>query len=127
MTAKEIVDTIDAEMPVEPVGSNYSGEVALRYRYRDGSGEIGVVASVTKPFCGDCTRLRLSPEGTIYTCLFSNIGTDLREALRSGADDKVLRLMVEGVWARREDRYSENRASLTAPVRDKVEMYHIGG
>ena len=125
--ADEIVARIDAEMPLEPVESNYRGEVALRYRYADGGGEIGVIASVTKPFCGDCTRLRLSPEGSIYTCLFTSRGTDLRAPLRDGASDEDLRSLVTSVWNVREDRYSEIRTSLTEPVRDKVEMYHIGG
>ena len=125
--ADEIVARIDAEMPLEPVESNYRGEVALRYRYADGGGEIGVIASVTKPFCGDCTRLRLSPEGSIYTCLFTSRGTDLRAPLRDGASDDDLRSLVTSVWNVREDRYSEIRTSLTEPVRDKVEMYHIGG
>jgi cyclic pyranopterin phosphate synthase len=125
--ADEIVARIDAEMPLEPMDGNYRGEVALRYRYADGRGEIGVIASVTKPFCGDCTRLRLSPEGSIYTCLFSSQGTDLRTPLRDGAGDDELRSLITSVWNVREDRYSETRTSLTSPVRDKVEMYHIGG
>ena len=127
VSADEIVAIIDAEMPLEPVESSYRGEVALRYRYRDGSGEIGVIASVTKPFCGDCTRLRLSPEGKIYTCLFANIGTDLRGPMRGGATDEELRELIAGVWRVRRDRYSEERADMTEPMRDKVEMYHIGG
>ena len=127
VSADEIVAIIDAEMPLEPVESNYRGEVALRYRYRDGSGEIGLIASVTKPFCGDCTRLRLSPEGKIYTCLFANIGTDLRGPMRGGATDEELRELIAGVWRVRRDRYSEERADMTEPLRDKVEMYHIGG
>ena len=127
MPADEIVATIDAELPLEPVDANYSGEVAMRYRYRDGGGEIGIIASVTKPFCGDCTRLRLSPEGRIYTCLFSSDGTDLRAPLRSGARDDEIRALITGVWGRRTDRYSEERASMTEPTREKVEMYHIGG
>ena len=124
--ADEIVAMIGAEMPLEPVESGYRGEVALRYRYRDG-GEMGVIASVTKPFCGDCTRMRLSPEGSIYTCLFSNVGTDLRGHMRSGATDDDLQAIIRGVWSVRSDRYSEERASMTEPLRDKVEMYHIGG
>ena len=127
VSADEIVAIIDAEMPLEPVESNYRGEVALRYRYRDGSGEIGLIASVTKPFCGDCTRLRLSLEGKIYTCLFANIGTDLRGPMRGGATDEELRELIAGVWRVRRDRYSEERADMTEPLRDKVEMYHIGG
>jgi cyclic pyranopterin phosphate synthase len=124
--ADEIVARIDAEMPLEPVGSGYRGEVALRYRYRDGGGEVGVIASVTRPFCGDCTRLRLSPEGRLVTCLFATLGTDLRGPVRSSASDADLERLIRGVWAVREDRYSEQRASMTEP-REKVEMYHIGG
>ena len=127
--ADEIVALIDAEMPLVPVESNYPGEVALRYRYADGEGEIGVIASVTKPFCGDCTRLRLSPEGQMFTCLFGSAGTDLRGPLRDGATDEELASLAGGVWRVREDRYSEERASLTEALRtrDKVEMYKIGG
>jgi cyclic pyranopterin phosphate synthase len=125
--ADEMFAMIDAEMPLEPIDSNYRSEVALRYRYRDGGGEIGIIASVTKPFCGECTRLRLSPDGSIYTCLFSNLGTDLRGPLRSGATDEDLAALISRVWSRRQDRYSEERASMTKPLRDKVEMYHIGG
>ena len=124
--ADEIVARIDAEMPLEPVESGYRGEVALRYRYRDGGGEVGVIASVTRPFCGDCTRLRLSPEGRLVTCLFATLGTDLRGPVRSGASDADLERLIRGVWSVREDRYSEERASMTEP-REKVEMYHIGG
>ena len=124
--ADEIIARIDAEMPLEPVGSGYRGEVALRYRYRDGGGEVGVIASVTRPFCGDCTRLRLSPEGRLVTCLFATLGTDLRGPVRSGASDADLEQLIRGVWSVREDRYSEQRASMTEP-REKVEMYHIGG
>lgn len=124
--ADEIVARIDAEMPLEPVEGDYRGEVAVKYRYRDGGGEIGVIASVTKPFCGDCTRLRLSPEGRLVTCLFATLGTDLRTPLRAGASDAELTDLVTKVWGVREDRYSEERASMTEP-REKVEMYHIGG
>ena len=127
VSAAEIFEIINSELPIEPVESNYPGEVALRYRYSDGSGEIGIIASVTKPFCGNCTRLRLSPEGTIYTCLFSNAGTDLREPLRSGVSDEDIIRIINGVWGSREDTYSEDRAYLSVPIKDKVEMYHIGG
>ena len=127
VSADEIAATIDAELPLEPVEANYRGEVAVRYRYRDGSGEIGIISSVTKPFCGDCTRLRLSPEGSIYTCLFATAGTDLRGPLRAGAGDTELEGIVRRVWGVRDDRYSEERASMTEPLREKVEMYHIGG
>ena len=125
--ADEIVAMIDAEMPLEPVDASYKGEVAKRYRYRDGGGEIGIIASVTMPFCGDCTRLRLSPEGSIYTCLFSSTGTDLRGPLREGATDEEIVATLRRTWSGRADRYSEERASLTEPRRQKVEMYHIGG
>ena len=125
--ADEIVAMIDAEMPLEPVESGYRGEVAMRYRYRDGGGEMGVIASVTKPFCGDCTRIRLSPEGSIYTCLFSGVGRDLRGPIREGATDDELEAIVRGTWRARTDRYSEERSSMTEELRaqEKVEMYHI--
>lgn len=125
--ADEIVAMIDAEMPLEPIESNYRGEVAERYRYRDGSGEIGIIASVTRPFCGACTRMRLSPEGSIYTCLFATKGTDLRGPMRDGATDEELTQIILGVWGRRVDRYSEERFDQTEPRARKVEMYHIGG
>ena len=127
--ADEIVAMIAAEMPLEPVESGYRGEVAMRYRYRDGGGEMGVIASVTKPFCGDCTRIRLSPEGSIYTCLFSGVGRDLRGPVRDGATDDELEEIVRGTWRGRTDRYSEERSSMTEELRaqEKVEMYHIGG
>ncbi len=127
VSADEIVAMIDAEMPLEPLESSYRGEVARRYRYRDGGGEIGVIASVTKPFCGDCTRLRLSPDGHLYTCLFASVGTDLRGPMRDGVSDGELEAIVRGTWSRRTDRYSEERASMTEPRREKVEMYQIGG
>ena len=125
--AEEIVSRIDAEMPLEPIGANYPGEVAARYRYKDGGGEIGVIASVTKPFCGDCTRLRLSSDGKIYTCLFASLGTDLRAPMRDGATDDDIEAIIRKTWLVRDDRYSEIRTSDTAPDRKKVEMYHIGG
>lgn len=128
--ADEILSKIDAEMPLEPIKASYGGEVAQRYRYRDGSGEIGVIASVTRPFCGDCTRLRLSPEGSLYTCLFASTGTGLRDPLRAGATDAEIVDLITEVWRRRDDRYSEDRSSMTEGLRkkmEKVEMYHIGG
>jgi GTP 3',8-cyclase len=126
--ADEIVAMIDAELPLEPIGSNYKGEVARRYRYRDGGGEIGLVTSVTKPFCGACNRLRLSAEGSIYTCLFATKGTDLRAPLRAGASDDELEQIVRNTWGIRTDRYSQIRTQLTEEQRgQKVEMYHIGG
>ncbi len=129
VSAAEIVRAIDAELPLEPVESNYPGEVANRYSYRDGSGEIGVIASVTMPFCGDCTRARLSTDGKLYTCLFASGGADFREKMRSGATDEELLAYISNIWSRRADRYSEERTEL-APrqnSRQKVEMYHIGG
>ena len=129
VSADEIIERINAEMPLEPIEANYKGEVALRYRYRAGGGEIGVIASVTKPFCGDCARARLSTDGKLYTCLFANYGTDLRGPMRGGASDDDLRDLITGVWGRREDRYSELRSNFTKLESQpkKVEMYQIGG
>ena len=129
VSADEIIARIDAEMPLEPLESNYSGEVAERYRYRDGEGEIGVIASVTRPFCGACTRLRLSTDGQIFTCLFASKGTSLRDPMRVGASDDELQDLITNIWGRRADRYSEERAAATPamPRPDKVEMYQIGG
>jgi cyclic pyranopterin phosphate synthase len=124
--AAEIVATIDAELPLEPIEPNYRGEVARRWRYADGSGEIGVIASVTQPFCGDCTRARLSAEGRLYTCLFAVRGHDLRALVRGGASDEELHEEIGRVWARRGDRYSELRSAATADL-PKVEMSYIGG
>jgi GTP 3',8-cyclase len=124
--AAEIVRTIGAEFPLEPVDAEYRGEVAQRYRYRDGAGEIGVIASVTQPFCGDCTRARLSADGKLYTCLFAVRGHDLRAVLRAGASDAELDAAVRAVWERRGDRYSELRTERTSSLR-KVEMSYIGG
>ncbi|MEW5991984.1 MAG: GTP 3',8-cyclase MoaA [Chloroflexota bacterium] len=126
VAASEIVAAIDAELPLEPVEANYRGEVAGRWRYRDGSGEIGVIASVTRPFCGDCTRARLSAEGKLYTCLFSATGTDLRAPLRSGATDADLRERLERAWGARTDRYSELRTEATSHL-PRVEMFALGG
>jgi cyclic pyranopterin phosphate synthase len=125
--AKAIVEQIDAVMPLEPIGRSYRSEVALRYRYRDGGGEIGLIASVTMPFCGACSRMRLSPEGEIYTCLFATQGTDLRAPMRAGATDDELEQIIRQTWGARVDRYSEERSQLTEPRDPKVEMYHIGG
>ncbi len=124
--AAEIVRTIGAEFPLEPVEAGYRGEVAERYRYLDGAGEIGVIASVTQPFCGDCTRARLSADGKLYTCLFAVRGHDLRAVLRAGARDDELDAAIRSVWERRTDRYSELRTEQTAKLR-KVEMSFIGG
>jgi len=124
--AAEIIAIIGGQWPVEPVAASYPGEVARRYRYRDGAGEIGVIASVTQPFCRGCTRARLSAEGSLYTCLFAGAGHDLRGPLRGGASDEALRAQVASVWTRRADRYSELRSLATRP-KQKVEMSHIGG
>ena len=126
VSAVEIVRAIDAEMPLEPVDPNYRGEVAQRYRYKDGGGEIGIIASVTQPFCGNCTRARLSSEGLLYTCLFGIRGTDLRAPMRAGKSDEEISEIVHRVWRKRTDRYSEIRTEETAH-RPKVEMSHIGG
>jgi cyclic pyranopterin phosphate synthase len=126
VSAAEIVNMINAEMPLEPVDANYRGEVAARYRYKDGSGEIGVISSVTQPFCGDCTRARLSPEGALYTCLFGRSGHDFRALLRGGKTDEEIATFLRKVWRVRDDRYSEIRTLETARL-PKVEMSHIGG
>jgi cyclic pyranopterin phosphate synthase len=124
--AAEVIETIGRAWPVEPEAPTYPGEVAERYRYLDGKGEIGVIASVTRPFCGDCTRARLSAEGKLYTCLFSAVGHDLRDPLRSGASDADLAAGVAGIWAGRDDRYSERRAAATDRL-PKIEMFALGG
>ena len=124
--AAEIIAMINAEMPVEPVEPNYRGEVAGRWRYRDGSGEIGVIASVTQAFCRDCTRARLSAEGLLYTCLFATRGCDLRALLRGGASDAEITAAIAAVWRGRTDRYSEIRSSETVGLH-KIEMSYIGG
>jgi cyclic pyranopterin phosphate synthase len=124
--ADEIVARIDAEMPIEPLGSQYRGEVANRWRYRDGAGEVGLIASVSQPFCGDCTRARLSAEGKLYTCLFSADGHDLRAIVRGDATDADLQEAIARVWRIRSDRYSELRTAATADL-PRVEMYAIGG
>jgi cyclic pyranopterin phosphate synthase len=123
---QELVGRIDAELPLEAVPPAYPGEVARRYRYRDGSGEIGVIASVTRPFCGDCTRLRLSAEGKLYKCLFATDGFDLRTLIRAGADDDALQSALADLWSRRDDRYSEERA-IARPAKRRIEMSYIGG
>ena len=127
--AAEIIQRIDAEMPLEPVDSNYPGEVANRYRYRDGQGEIGVISSVSQPFCANCTRSRLSTDGKLYTCLFANTGISLRDEMRAGASDDDLKNLIARIWTRRTDRYSEERTELAAlqNAPAKVEMYQIGG
>jgi GTP 3',8-cyclase len=137
--ASEIVSAIDAEMPIEASAASYRGEVATRWRYRDGTGEVGLIASVTQPFCADCTRARLTADGQLYTCLFGNHGHDLRAPLRTGATDDELRVKIRTVWEVRDDRYSEIRTEATRrdsarrlpelPLFDptRVEMSRIGG
>jgi GTP 3',8-cyclase len=128
VSAEEIVAKIHAAMPIEPIDANYHGEVARRYRYQDGGGEIGLITSVTQPFCGACNRMRLSPEGEFYTCLFGTKGTDLRDPLRNDASDADLEQIIRNIWGQRTDRYSEIRHELNGKDRGgKVEMYHIGG
>ncbi len=124
--ADEIVERIAAELPLEPLEANYDGEVAQRYRFRDGAGEVGVISSVTQPFCGTCTRARLSAVGEVFTCLFAARGRDLRGALRAGADDAELAALLTGTWHARDDRYSQLRSRAT-PGLPKVEMSYIGG
>jgi cyclic pyranopterin phosphate synthase len=126
ITAKDIIKTINAELPLEPADPNYTGEVAERWRYKDGSGEIGVIASVTQPFCKDCNRARLSAEGKLYTCLFAVKGHDFKSLLRGGASDEEITEKLTHLWGRRSDRYSELRSENTINL-PKVEMSHIGG
>ena len=127
--AKEIVDSIAARWPLEPAGPAYRGEVAARYRYRDGRGEIGLISSVTEPFCKDCHRARLSADGNLFTCLFASTGHNVLARLRAGADDAALTGFLTGIWTGRRDRYSDERAGLLAAgeSRAKVEMSYIGG
>ncbi len=126
--AADLVRTLDAEFGLEPLEANYTGEVAQRYRYRDGAGEVGFITSVTQPFCGTCTRVRLSADGSIYTCLFATGGTDFRAPMRAGATDEELGALIDATWRTRTDRYSEVRTSATdALARDRVEMSFIGG
>lgn len=126
VSAKEIISMINAEMPLEPADPNYRGEVAERWRYKDGGGEVGVIASVTQAFCRDCNRARLSAEGQLYTCLFAIKGHDFKTMLRGGAADEEIAAEIEKVWGKRADRYSEIRSENSIPL-PKVEMSHIGG
>ena len=122
--AEKMIETVNAEFPLEPIPPNYPGEVASRFRYLDSEGEIGVIASVTRPFCGSCTRARVSAEGSLYTCLFASTGISLRDVIRSGGD---LGQAIDDVWTKRDDRYSEIRSSNTARLSVPVEMSYIGG
>ena len=126
VSAAEIVKMIDAEMPLEPVTPNYQGEVAGRWRYKDGSGEVGMIASVTQAFCRDCNRARITAEGKLYTCLFAVKGHDFRDLIRGGATDDEVSQFIADVWGKRDDRYSELRSENTISL-PKVEMSHIGG
>lgn len=127
VSAKEIVDTIHGQWPIEPLEPNYTGEVANRYRYVDGGGEIGIIASVSQPFCQSCTRARLTADGELFTCLFGAQGRDMKALLRSGASDEAIRAELTGVWRRRGDRYSELRTEETAELAPKAEMSRLGG
>ncbi len=126
--AAEVVRRLDAAFPLEPIDAAYRGEVAARYRYKDGGGEIGIISSVTAPFCGDCTRARLTSDGRLLTCLFAATGPSLRDLLRAGASDDGLYERVAGIWSARTDRYSEIRAEQNADGQErKIEMYPVGG
>ncbi len=127
--SKELLEAVQARWPVKAVSKNYPGEVARRYQYEDGQGEIGFISSVTEPFCGSCSRARLSADGVLYTCLFATQGTDLRGPIRNGADDNELADILSRIWLQRADRYSELRRPdvAEAHTQSKVEMYRIGG
>ena len=128
VTAKELLTMIQNKWPVSPVDKAYRGEVAKRYSYDDGSGEIGFITSVSKPFCGDCSRARLSADGVLYTCLFANHGTDIKELLRGDASDREIHNLFSKVWMARNDRYSETRKSYKPDESlKKIEMYRMGG
>ena len=128
ISKKDIVNTINQEMPIEPAEENYYGEVASRYRYKDGEGEIGVISSVTDSFCGTCTRIRLSADGKLYTCLFASDGFDVRDKMREDElPDNELEEELTSLWGRRKDRYSEERTEETRRNRKKIEMSYIGG
>ena len=129
--SRELADRINARWPIQPYRENYRGEVAKRWRFDDGGGEIGFISSVSQPFCGECSRARLSSEGKFYTCLFATDGLDLREPMRAGASDAELLQMIRGTWQGRNDRYSELRGvsqrSSQVAGEQKIEMYYIGG
>ncbi len=124
--ASEVLAIVDRKYPLEAVEPKYHGEVARRYRYKDGGGEIGIIASVTQAFCADCTRVRLSAKGSLYTCLFATRGTDLRQYLRNDTSDDEIEAIISSIWLQRNDRYSEIRSPETSRV-PKVEMSYIGG
>jgi cyclic pyranopterin phosphate synthase len=124
--SKELLERIAGRWPLRPAAPNYRGEVAERYLFDDGAGEVGFISSVTEPFCGDCHRARLSADGTLYTCLFASKGVNLRDPLRAGASDADLVGLLQNTWRNRQDRYSELRAKLK-PAVTRVEMYRMGG
>ena len=126
VAAAEIVEAINGQWPIEPVDPAYVGEVAARYRYADGAGEVGVITSISQPFCGTCTRARLSAKGELYTCLFAGLGHDLRTPLRDGTSDDAIEKRITGIWKDRTDRYSAQRTTATLGL-PKVEMSYIGG
>lgn len=126
VSGAEVVKRINDEFPIEPVDAHYRGEVAKRWRYKDGSGEVGMITSVTQAFCGDCNRIRLSAEGSLYTCLFASKGMDIRRLLRENASDEYIKEVIASLWKGRDDRYSQQRGEHSVPV-SKVEMSYIGG
>jgi cyclic pyranopterin phosphate synthase len=127
--SRELAERVNARWAIQPVSQNYEGEVAQRWRFADGAGEVGFISSVSQPFCGTCSRARLSSEGKFYTCLFATQGLDLRASLRAGAADADLLQLIRGTWSARADRYSELREALrrSDPVKGKIEMNYIGG
>src|SRR5690606_23295833 len=125
--SRELLNMLDARWPLHPVDPNYRGEVARRYAFADGGGEVGFISSVTAPFCGNCSRARLSSDGKLFTCLFANSGLDLRERLRSGQSDEELLARLRAAWGQRDDRYSELRNRPGHEQQEKVEMFYIGG
>lgn len=127
VSKQQIIDTIHAEMPLEEAEPNYYGEVANRFQYKDGVGEVGVISSVTDSFCGTCTRMRLSADGKLYTCLFASEGFDIRAKLRNELSDEELTAELTSLWGKRKDRYSEERGKEGNPKREKIEMSYIGG
>jgi cyclic pyranopterin phosphate synthase len=127
LPSRELLAQIATRWPVRPLSANYRGEVAERYEFEDGQGELGFISSVSQPFCGDCSRARLSSDGSLFTCLFASAGMDLRGPLRGGASDEELATLIGRIWGAREDRYSEQRAQLRANSDSKVEMFYIGG
>jgi cyclic pyranopterin phosphate synthase len=127
VTKKQILDMIDRELPLEPVPGHYYGEVAKRYQYKDGKGEIGIISSITDTFCSTCTRARLSADGKVYTCLFASQGTDFKHFIREGATEEDVYERIVNVWNKRTDRYSDERREHTDSKRKKIEMSYIGG